>query len=104
MWDLKTIKEINSNPKTAARLCGVRHGQPAQATLGGGPLQEARDILISALSDVGGKGNHKEDCQAVVFARKNGYLPANHPAWKFQPQCSCWVGAAAVWLKNNPTT
>jgi hypothetical protein len=59
-------------------------------------LEQARSLLIDALV----KGNHTEHCQADIFARHNKHCPPSHPVWKSAPKCSCWVGAAAEFLKE----
>ena len=62
------------------------------------PLKEARAILTDALCH---NPRHDDACEAQNFAEHNSYLPASHPAWNFQPACTCWVGRLAGWLRNN---
>lgn len=63
------------------------------------PLKEAKEILTDALGHVGRIGHHTAECAAQAFANNNRCCPPNHPG---QPACTCWVGRAADWLKNNP--
>jgi hypothetical protein len=61
------------------------------------PLKEAKELLTQALIH----SQHAEDCRAQAFVDRNHHLPANHPGWKAQPVCTCWVGRLAAWLNNN---
>lgn len=79
--------------------CEPQAGKPLAKVLVQDPVKEASDILVEAMASL--QGRHPADCEAEKFAQKNKHLPANHPAWKLAPQCSCWVSKAANWLVCN---
>jgi len=61
-----------------------------------------RSVLTEILIHAGTQGaaGHARNCAGAKFALKNRSLPARHPAWKYAPECNCWVIKVAHALKR----
>jgi len=85
---METCPEVDWN-------CG-RH-QPKQSS----EVDSARQIILDALIEFGGRQLHGAQCRAQAFQKLNRSCPPTHPIWKYAPKCDCVIGRMSAWLINN---
>jgi hypothetical protein len=78
--------------------CG-KHQQPEAGQPEAG--REARQLILDALIEFGGRQLHGANCKAQAFQQLNRSCPPSHPVWKYAPQCDCIIGRMAAWLINQ---